>query len=464
MLGLNYLTSPRPVSVSQTTSASQTMSATQETISSNPLSISDYAWTPLRLHEADLSFTAQGGNSSVTSANLKVTPYIPPELSAPAFPTEDPQEFALAPTSQSNARTIFTQEVSLKGGKSYKVNVKVKTADEETVELTKDSPYVREFDAENSQVLAGAYYLPWVNLKRTDPDVMPSLPFRHPPLLGLYGYQDNDPILISKHIDWSTGHRISHWSASWFGPYDSRLDQIFSNQLVDDIKIGLTFDVADLFKTVMSDYTPTVNVDDSDNFRILSTFMQDISSKYFSLPSYWKVNGKPFVFLYYSRYYTGDVPNAVGQLRDIAQNNGFKPFMVSGDVYLTPSPYWAEDNVKAYDALSAHTIIPNPGANVTNQNYENELPLLFKNWSKRGKLIPVASVGYGNRADPPSYHNYLDRDPVRFAKRIHIAKSFIDPQLNIMMIGSFNDIPDDSQLEPTQAEGWVMLETAKENL
>jgi hypothetical protein len=90
-------------------------------------------------------------------------------------------------------------------------------------------------------------------------------------------------------------------------------------------------------------------------------------------------------------------------------------------------------------------------------------------WSKRGKLIPIAMPGFEHidqaaRTYDPKNLDGIDRNPGKFIQRIQIAKRYMSPELSTLMIVSFNDWFDNSQIEPTNQEGFTYLDTMKENL
>jgi len=443
---------------------------TATTTVTQPLTIQDLQWTPVRIvnskvYDGRVSFTVENLDPSADQITLDFDSYYPPEIPQTAFTSEADRTYAFTGTSKKQA---FSQDiVNLVGGRQYRALVTVKDKNgRETVNYT-NTPYVREFEvAESSNVSVGAYYLPWGDLTHYlgTGDLQSS---NLTPLLGWYGYETYDPFFISKHIDWSTGHKMNSWLVGWWGN-DGRLNKVFSNPLASDVSIGVQYISNDLLKVVNKGGWPTINLDDPSNMSKLTADMEILARDFFSLPQYWKLNGRPIVSYYFSRYFVGNVPNVIGQLRDIGQDNGFKPFIIGDEIYWYEIPNESPDWWKAYDALSAYALHANRNAGVTKENYEARLDSLFNLWSKSGRLIPIAMPGFEHidlqaRANDPKNLDAIDRDPTKFVTRLQIARKYVDPELNTLMITSFNDWFDNSQVEPTTQEGFKYLNTVKEN-
>jgi len=74
------------------------------------------------------------------------------------------------------------------------------------------------------------------------------------PLLG--EYRSDDPIVMSKHIDWATGHRIDVFAVSWTGYesgdvkyFDDNLKLLFNITLSKDINIMILYESPGRLKT-----------------------------------------------------------------------------------------------------------------------------------------------------------------------------------------------------------------------
>jgi len=252
------------------------------------------------------------------------------------------------------------------------------------------------------------------------------------------------------------------------GSWDSqRFSILLSQSLVTDINVGIMYQSPDLL--VMSEKRGwgTFDLSEKTNVQRLSDHMRLFARDYFAHPQFWKVNGKPIIMYYESRLFSGDVPNTIGRLRDIAQDYGFKPFIIGDEAHWYTSPNWSPDWLKSYDAITRYVLHANENANVTDGNYEAKLESHFSSWSKRGKFIPFAIPSFEHideesaKADPRAT---IQRSATKFAERIKIAKRHVNPDLDVLMISTFNDWFDNSQVEPTKEEGFTFLNTVAENL
>ena len=458
-LGLNYVLNPRQLSGNQTTTPPSS------TLTSRP-EILNLEWNPSEVTNSkvyDGSVSFQVDSESVPLAvEIDFNPSSPSEIPIAAIPQESPRTYNL--TSNSTSATLSQPITNLIGGKKYTSVVTAKDSRGLEAQSALDITYVREFEKLSANLNLGAYYLPWRNLAdptRSDMQQMRSelSAIGLAPLLGYYGYRTYDPFFINKQIDWSTGYKIGHWLNSFWA--DSRLQLLLSQPLIQDIEIGIMYESADLLKVTNLNGWGLYNVSDPQNLATLEQHMTVLAETFFDNPQVWKINGNPVIELYWSHHFMGDVPNAIGHIRDVAQSYGFKPFIVGDEVWYYPTPAWSPDWLKSYDAITAHLLHGDSQAHVTDENYEEWLDTTFNDWSKRGKLIPFATPSFGPTFDQPDAT--IERSPSRFETRIEIAKKYVNSELDTLMITSFNDWADLSPVEPTTKEEFTYLQVVKDN-
>jgi len=448
-------------------------------IDKSPPSIKDLKWEPTRVvnskvYDGKVSFVAEDWLSDISEAYIDFVPVYPPEIPTEAFPAEDPRSFTLRPNEMPSKTASFSQAItSLKGGKGYQVKVRAKDTAGNVSKNVKDASgkesgslsidYVREFEniATNSGINIGAWYYPWYKPEKWKTNPQPP---KGTPLLGLYNSQN--PLIQSKHIDWATGHGIGFWLASWFGPEDQRALQLFSSPLINDIRIGILYD--DILKP---DDEGRFNLDDETNQKALTNHIDYLAQTFFSLPQYWKINGRPGIYFYYSRSFYGNLENMFGRVRDISQDYGHKIFIMGDEMgdelYWDLPSEWPSERLKLYDGITSYLMIPNKKreAEVTNDNYEDILGQFFDAWLKSSKslgfkFIPFATPGFHVVDDPKN----LVRDISKFKKRLRVAKEYMDPELKMIIISTFNEWYEDTYVEPSPKEGFAYLQSIKETL
>lgn len=325
-----------------------------------------------------------------------------------------------------------------------------------------------------SRTLVGAYYYVWFpeNWKlgwigdRTDPPIQP--------VLGKYS--SRDPKVAEQHIRWATEHGIDFFVLSWW-PQDPEIERraqegFMKARNLRDIKFCLLYESQGL---AFHPGLGTVNFGGATVQEFLSHF-ETIADRYFSNPSYLRIDGRPVVMLYITRTYTGMYPDAIRELRRRMRKRGFDLFVVGDEIF------W---KVKRGDTLEADQREPVPSRvqlfdAITSYNlYEGEfqqhrgyrgLPRLLADSTElyqryreasgsRTVLFPQVLPGYNDRVmrlaaidhfpiprrvrpeapDGSTLATYVER----------VAHPFLDPRNPVVLVTSFNEWNEGSQIEPT---------------
>ena len=228
-----------------------------------PPEISGLEWQPTRVvnskvYDGRVTFEAQDEGSPIAYAELNFVPKEYPHLSRAAFPEEGPRKLVLKPLDGAfdELKEEFAAKITdIVGGREYEVVavVRNKAGDMGTASL--GTPYIREFEniAPLDDILVGAFYYPWYNKHDPwfrfwfDEAEWESLGYEARPLLGQY--RSDDPVLISKHIDWATGHGIDYFLVSWGyaggpGGFNDNVlkNLILENPLIDQIKFCVLYE------------------------------------------------------------------------------------------------------------------------------------------------------------------------------------------------------------------------------
>ena len=424
-----------------------------------PTTIEDLQWNPTRtvnskVYDGKVSFAVDNSDPSNDQITLDFGSIYPVGMPQTAFTSEADRTYAFT---SSGKRQTFSQDIAnLVGGRQYRALVTVKDKNgKETVNYA-DTPYVREFEniAKDAGINIGAYYYPWYPKS--------TLSYQGTPLLGYYNSQDQ--FVISKHIDWSSGYGIGYWLSSWFGPLDYRNQVLFSNNLIDDVRIGITYESVDRLR---DDITPegydSFNMNDKSNVDVLVNDFRSLAQNYFGLPQYWKIDNKPVVFLYLSRAYIGDISHALGLARSAVQEYGFDPFIIGDEVFWDSPSQTPSSRLRSFDAITAYNLHSQPHYGVTDSNYESRIDSLFRAWSSKAnaagtRFIPLATPGFRIINSP---ERTLTRDVSRFEKRLKIAKKFVDSKIKVMMITTFNEWFENTFVEPSTNEKFDYLQATR---
>jgi plasmid maintenance system antidote protein VapI len=393
------------------------------------------------------------------------------------FPEEEVRSVKIKPMNLE--REVFSVDFEdLKGGREYIVKARVEdvAGGEKMVEVK--TPYIRQFEniAKTDDILVMATYLLWYRDDRSNWKDG----HKHQPLLG--EYVSSDPLIMSKHIDWATGHGIDGFFISWSGYeegdakyFDSNLKILLNNPLASQIKIAI------LYESIgrLVDSKPGWNLDDEKNIQILKSDYSYIAENYFSHPSYLRINGKPVIYFYEGKgIFAKDIQDLHQKTNEIRayikDKYGPDIYWISDHAHPLADPSmkvfntninWGDaarlfDSITSYGGYSKEFASPE-------DTYLSYLRQGFEKWYSFAKnnnlgFIPFAVVGYdpryvswGDKTAVP-----IERDPQKFYERLRLASSYMG-DTKILWIHEFNNSFEDTQIEPTVEEGFIFLETLK---
>jgi len=298
------------------------------------------------------------------------------------------------------------------------------------------------------KVMVGTYYYPWYDLSSHTPyqSLRGHLLPKHDPALG--NYDSADANVIGAHIKQSIQANISFWAVSWWGP-NSPEDKVFRENILthkDAIKLkyAILYESDDRLGKGYSNLIP-----DFDYF----------AKSYFSNPNYLKIDGKPVVFIYLTRvYFRGRGGDELAALRRAHPN----VYIVGDDVFGPDykAPYASEWNaVTAYDVYGQSM-----GAHGSTRAALEQLKTNFKDARRAANsvnvgLIPAAAPGFNDKGVRPGHDGaprYFEDDPRSVEGDVFRAmlREVVLPQVdplgaNMIMITSFNEWHEDTQIEPT---------------
>jgi hypothetical protein len=396
------------------------------------------------------------------------------------FPKEEVRRIKIKPSNLE--REIFSVDFEyLKGGREYIVKARVKdvAGSEKMVEVK--TPYIRQFEniTKADDILVMATYLLWYRDNRSNWKDG----HKHQPLLG--EYVSSDPLIMSKHIDWATGHGIDGFFISWSGYekgdvkyFDSNLKSLLNNPLAPQIKIAI------LYESIgrLVDSNPGWNLDDERNIQILKIDYSYIAENYFSHPSYLRINGKPVIYFYEGKgVFAKDIQDLHQKMNEIRayikDKYGTDIYWISDHAHPLADPSmkvfntninWG-DVARLFDSLTSYGGYSKEFAS-PEDTYLSYLREGFEKWYSFAKnnnmgFIPFAVVGYdpryvlwGDKTAVP-----IERSPQKFYERVRLASSYMS-KTKILWIHEFNNFFEDTQIEPTVEEGFVFLETLKDFL
>ncbi|MFN7954584.1 MAG: glycoside hydrolase family 99-like domain-containing protein [bacterium] len=326
-----------------------------------------------------------------------------------------------------------------------------------------------------SRILVGAYYYVWFpeNWKlgalgdRTVPRIEPALG----------RYSSRDPAIAEKHIAWATEHGIDFFVLSWW-PQDPEIERraqegFLRARNLGDVRFCLLYESQGL---AFHPGLGTVNFGGLTIEEFLKHF-DVIADRYFSNPSYLRIDGRPVVILYITRTYTGLYADAIHQLRRRMRKRGIDVFLVGdeifwkvkrGDTLEADQHEPVAARVQLFDAITSYNLYE--GEFEQHRGYRGLLRLLsdarglYRRYrdaaGERTVLFPQVLPGYNDRVMRlPSVDHFAiprvtrpeDAPGSTLATYIaRVARPFLDPRAPVALVTSFNEWNEGSQIEPTQ--------------
>lgn len=319
-----------------------------------------------------------------------------------------------------------------------------------TVNVAAEKP-----SGENAPIV-GAYYYPWygVNDRPVEHDwdhvMRRKLTPPQDPVAGLY--RSDDPQVIAQHIEQSKRAGIDFWAVSWWGP-DTATDRTIRNAI-------LKHPQADQLRyAVLYEATGRLGSFDKPDYTHLGDDFAYLEKTYFSDRNYLRVNGKPVVFIYLTReYFRNRGHEELAALRERVKD----VYIVGDDVFGSEyRPEWA----KQFDAVTSYDIYGQSTSQ--HQATTKAVEALACNYATARRVansvgtafVPAIAPGYNDTAERPGHPGtarYMLDDPKSkegdlFRTMIRqAAVPHLDPTCGrLMMVTSFNEWYEDSQIEPT---------------
>jgi predicted metal-dependent hydrolase len=410
------------------------------------------------------------------------------------FPKEEIKTIKLQPRGLEREMLDITF-ADLKGGREYLIKAVAKdVADSINFEERKTS-YIRMFEnvAGDEDIIAD--YYTWYGGPPNSASWIDNPKNRqrrhvYTPVLG--EYSSDDPIVVVKHMDWATGHGIDVFAVSWWSTgYDEvtlrhymtkNFDKFLQNPLISDIRFCILYENNGRFRTLNQDddsYNWVQDFDDPFNReRLKEDFL--FLTKYFAHPSYFKIDRKPYVRFDFTLPFRGDFEGAFNEMRKELRRRGYEVSLGNDLMHRSISPYEPipfkpkDGNIFGESffrrVVTTFDIISGSGPGPSSQNdlqMENlQLRRSLSEWKTYAdrlgkKIIPV--VWPGLEIAPilaPKDFIPIRRMPERLDNQVRISREYA----SIVEVAAFNEWGFGMQIEPSEEEGFIYLETLLKSL
>lgn len=310
----------------------------------------------------------------------------------------------------------------------------------------------------------GAYYYIWSGIPSNNhwnEDI------KGTPFLGYYN--SNDLRIADQHILLAMQHGIDFFAVSWIG--EGNWHQGDFNIIDQNLRSGLLkaprlkdFSFCLFYETVL-----VLDNALNENRNFTEIFIKDMvyaSQQYFSNPSYLRVNGEPVLFVYnvpylYQKLKAQDVHQLLDNVRQQLAGNEANLYTI-GDMGGGPSPpNSSSDWLYSMNATTNYFFSdPKKGWGGELEDAKTYYPQWLSTMNSKGiAFVPDVYPGFNNtnntNASPPWV--VLPRDVTSFSNMLGTAISNTDSNLGIVMITSWNEWMEGTQVEPSMEESELFL-------
>jgi glycoprotein endo-alpha-1,2-mannosidase len=313
-------------------------------------------------------------------------------------------------------------------------------------------------------VQIGAYFYSWYGPSGRhwlDGHVRSRLATPQGPLAGEYDSRNANT--IATQLGWAQGYGVDYFISSWWGA-GSYEDVTTRNHVMTSPAIGPT-KVTLLYEslTLLPRTAGLITFDAAAESKLVSDF-DYLARTYFGHPSYLKVNGRPVVFLYVTRIWRGNYAHAIATLRStIKARYGYDLYLVGDEVDWDGSPN--ADRIKLFDAVTAYTMysdLQTPGwpadtgylpgvrtrysafKSVADAHGVRFIPNVLPQFNDRG-----VRLGVNHYVLPPELNGSTQNAYTLFSQFLALGGDYVDPQLRMLTVTSWNEWHEDTQIEPT---------------
>lgn len=400
---------------------------------------------------APLGFRAFGENGAITlewETVANATEYKIYRSEIFDFTTEETTVLASVNTGGTN----FIDKTAI-SGKSYYYFVVPYKSNQEGYASAK--AVTRVITPEN--YTTGVYYYPWY-IPEENFHPWPGQYVRYfikpsqEPLLG--HYSEKNAVVVNKHLNWMLKSGIDFMVSSWWGP-GSNEDKVLKNTLLPEIeKSSMKFCVY-YESTILGQGVNGIDISGSKEDDLIQHFNY-LEQNYFTSPAYFKIDNRPVVFLYLASIYQGNYIQAFQKLRAAMTAKGVRLFLI-GDLDgwrpIDPTRAAILDGISPYIMLGENGYPVNTDllakTSIAHNQRQQESQAINKLY------IPNLSPGFNNICVPcnsgfnrPRQIAPLYPNESTLEYNIKVSRPFIDTKQKIVMITSWNEWHEDTQIEP----------------
>jgi glycoprotein endo-alpha-1,2-mannosidase len=253
-------------------------------------------------------------------------------------------------------------------------------------------------------------------------------------------------------VEWCEYAGIGLWVSSWWGPGKMEdvtiKDHILKHPDLNEMKIALFYETSGRMK----DFTDVSNV---------ASDIKYMAENYFSHPNYYKIDGRPVLFIYLTRVLSrnGVLENTMDIMRSTANEAGFDIYIIGDQVFGQPPS--STDQIALLDGITNYDVYGSSGGRMyATQEKVSDYYTAQSAWRTKAhqvnvSFVPATSPGFNDRGVRDG-HDPLSRKLSENDEFGSLFKAMIDEALqitdeetgNLFLITSWNEWHEDTQIEP----------------
>ncbi|AHG05266.1 hypothetical protein HALDL1_09485 [Halobacterium sp. DL1] len=352
----------------------------------------------------------------------------------------------------------FEASLDVMGGSEYEVVVTATDSNEASATERQETRYVGEPSAPvgDDRLVGVHYYGWWGNGDHWDAG------YPGKPTLGEYDAQD--PAVIEQHLEWCRQFGVNWLSLSWWGPdsysNETFVDHVLPADALGDVQVSILYETTNRLE---QDPGWNVDFDDEANREQFVEDVEYLADEYFGHDNYLRIDDKPVVYMYVAGGFIGDIRGAF----DAAADAIGEELYVVADMPLEVREPGKADHMFAFDAVSNYTGFYEPVENVNERVPEYSLAE-YRDWrfataDTDVDFIPGIMPGFDKTEwNGDSDNPVMERSPSSFRSWCNSVLDLVDPDLNAVLVTSFNEGHEYTNVEPSEEYGTTYMEILEE--
>ena len=339
------------------------------------------------------------------------------------------------------------------------------TPEETKKEEPTETPEEWDIDPLEHDKLIGAHYYPWYH--GPSQDWLEMSP--REPILGEYDSRDEE--VINQHIKWAREHGINWFNMSWRTDnmrHSTIRDHFLDADLSDEIYFSILYETPHQLPNFP-------DFDDSETRRELRENFKTIEHTFFDEMNYLEIDGRPVMYVYNVNSFESpstDIDTDIsGAFREAKEQLDTDPYLIASTPNIDSSRFWHQDRndifsewVDEFDAISPYTLHDDRVAEKYDMegfiNYAEKVGMngLLAAETEGLDYIPNLTAGVNTTEIEDSNPRMLERSPQDFREFSRSVMGRVDPDLDAVLVTSFNEWYEDSQVDPAESYGKTYLE------